>query len=246
MASIMTRRSSWGYLIPFTSCSEKTMSSFPVRWCFTIGWLTWTMFTCLYIAFLRDLYDPPTTSSPIIVLISPTLGLRIVLIFLSLVVNRFLLYLLASLIVFLNKLLELPPLDQLFYLFFQILAFICIMTMVLMEAAVLLRISSLWGRAQWLRPFQGRVVLYLHENLVYKHYQWGEIQLLLWQCLQTTFASLSFCKIILMLLLFALGLCAFVFLSFARQSLCHQRVFPIHVFLCFKQQIRHRGWRSFP
>ena len=101
------------------------------------------MFTCLYIAFLRDLYDPPTTSSPIIVLISPTLGLRIVLIFLSLVVNRFLLYLLASLIVFLNKLLELPPLDQLFYLFFQILAFICIMTMVLMEAAVLLRISSL-------------------------------------------------------------------------------------------------------
>ena len=47
--------------------------------------------------------------------------------------------------------------------------------MVLMKGAVLLQISSLLGQAQWLRPFQGKVVLYLHENLVYRHYQWGEI-----------------------------------------------------------------------
>ena len=49
------------------------------------------------------------------------------------------------------------------------------MTVVPMKAAILLRISLLLGGAQWLRPFQGKVVLYLHENLVYKHYQWGEI-----------------------------------------------------------------------
>ena len=121
-------------------------------------------------------------------------------IFLSLVVSRLLLYSLASLIAFLNKLLEFPPLDQLLCLLFQILAFICIMTMVFMDAVVPFRIS------------------------------------LLWWCLQTTFASLRFCKIIFTLLLLALGLYAFIILSLARQSLCSQRIFPIHVFLCFKHR----------
>ena len=77
MASIMTRGSSWGCLIPFTSCSEKTMSSFSMRGCFAIGWLTWTLFTCLYTTFLRDLYDPPKTGPLVIVLITPTMGLRL-------------------------------------------------------------------------------------------------------------------------------------------------------------------------
>ena len=77
MASIMTKGSSWGCLIPFTSCLEKTMLSFLVKWCFAIGWLTWTLFTCLCTAFLKDLYDLPMISPPVIVLISPTMGLRL-------------------------------------------------------------------------------------------------------------------------------------------------------------------------
>ena len=153
---------------------------------------------------------------PMIVLISPTMALILSWSSSLWTSERFLLCLLVGLIVFLNKLLELLPLDQLLYLFFQISTFVCIMTMVLMEATVLLQISLLWGQAQWFRPFQGRVILYLPENLVDKYYQRGEIQLLLWWCLQTTFASLCFRKIIFALLLFALGLCAFVFLSFAR------------------------------
>ena len=70
-------------------------------------------------------------------------GFEIVSIFLSLVVSGFLLCSLTNLIVFFNKLLELPPLDQVIYLFFQILAFVCIMTMVLMEAVVILQNSLL-------------------------------------------------------------------------------------------------------
>ena len=102
-------------------------------------------------------------------------GFEIVLISLCLVVNGFLLCPLTNLIVFLNKLLEPSPLDQFLYLFFQISTLVCVMSMVDMEASVLFRISSLQGRAQWLRPFQGRVVFYLHEDLVHRHYQRDEV-----------------------------------------------------------------------
>ena len=57
------------------------------------------------------------------------------------VISILLLYSLASLIIFLNKLLKFSPLDQLLYMFFQNLALVSIMTMVLMEVVVLLRIS---------------------------------------------------------------------------------------------------------
>ena len=179
MGSIMTRGSSWGYLIPFTSYLEKTMSAFLVWRCFAIRWLTWTLFICLWTAFLKGLYDPSMIGPPSDRPYLSYDGFEIVSIFLSLVVSGFLLCSLTNLIVFFNKLLELPPLDQLIYLFFQIPAFVCIMTMVLMEAVVILRNFLLWGWAQWFRPFQGRVILYLHEDLVHKHYQMGEIQLLL-------------------------------------------------------------------
>ena len=75
MVSIMTRGSLWGCLIPFTSRSKKTALSFPIRWCFAIGCLIWTLFTCFWTAFLQDWYDPPTTGPPMIVLISPTICL---------------------------------------------------------------------------------------------------------------------------------------------------------------------------
>ena len=73
---IMTRGLSYGCLISFKSHLEKTMSSFLVRWFFAIGCLIWTLFTYLWTAFLRDLYNHPTASPLVIVLISPTIGLR--------------------------------------------------------------------------------------------------------------------------------------------------------------------------
>ena len=81
-------------------------------------------------------------------------GFKIVSIFLYLVISGFLVCLLTNLLVFLNKLLEPSPLDQLLYLFFQIPALVCVMSMVFMEATVVLQISSLRGQAQWLRPFK--------------------------------------------------------------------------------------------
>ena len=152
MVSIMTRGSSWGFLIPFTSRLKKTMSSFPMLWCFVIGWLTWRLFTYLWTAFLRDLCNPSTTGPPVIVLISPTMGLRLSQSSSAWSSMGFS-FVLTNLIVFLNKLLEPSPLNQLIYLFSQILALVYVMSMVFMGAAILLWISSLWGWAQWLRLF---------------------------------------------------------------------------------------------
>ena len=173
MVSIMTRGSSWGCLIPFASCSDKTMSSFLTMFCH------WVI--------NRDVVHLPLNCLPQGLVWSsnnwspsdhPYLshdGFEIVLIFLYLIVSGFPLCPLMNLIVFLNKLLELSLLDLLLYLFLQISALVYVMSMVFMEVAVLLWISSLRGRAQWLRPFQGRVVFYLHEDLVHRHYQRGEI-----------------------------------------------------------------------
>ena len=61
-------------------------------------------------------------------------GFKIVSIFLYLVISGFLVCLLTNLLVFLNKLLEPSPLDQLLYLFFQIPALVYVMSMVFMEA----------------------------------------------------------------------------------------------------------------
>ena len=72
MVNMVTTGSSCGCLICFAFCSEKTLSSFLIRWCLAIRCLIRTLLTCLWNAFLKDLYDPPTTSPLVIVLISPT------------------------------------------------------------------------------------------------------------------------------------------------------------------------------
>ena len=89
--------------------------------------------------------------------------------FFLVVISRLLFWPMASMIVFFDKFLELSLLDQLLYLFFQILAFVSRVTMILMETAVFFWISPLWGRAQWFGLFQCRVVLYLHEDFVRGH-----------------------------------------------------------------------------
>ena len=58
--------------------------------------------------------------------------------FFLMVVSRLLFRLVASLIIFFDKFLEFPLLDQLLYLFFQISAFVSIMTMILVEMTIFL------------------------------------------------------------------------------------------------------------
>ena len=71
MVSMITRGSLCGCLTPLASHSKKTMSSSLDWWCLAIGCFIWTLLTCLWIAFFKDLYDPPTTGPPVIFLIYP-------------------------------------------------------------------------------------------------------------------------------------------------------------------------------
>ena len=68
--SIMTIGLSCGCFTPLASSSEKTMSVASLLWCF-VGGIIWTLLTCLYCDFLRDLKDPPIVRPPLIILISP-------------------------------------------------------------------------------------------------------------------------------------------------------------------------------
>ena len=72
--SIMTKGSLWGCFTPLASPSLKDMS-LSVRRCL-YGGMVWTLFTCLWYAFLRDLNDPPENSPPVIVFISPITSYR--------------------------------------------------------------------------------------------------------------------------------------------------------------------------
>lgn len=72
VANMMTSRSSCGCLIPLASRTEKVMSSSPERWYFVKGCLMWTLLIYLWYALLKDLYNPPITGPPVIILISPT------------------------------------------------------------------------------------------------------------------------------------------------------------------------------
>ena len=67
--SIMTKGSLWGYFTPMASPSLKDMSWYVRR--FLDRDMAWTLFTCIWYAFLSDLNDPPENSPPVIVFISP-------------------------------------------------------------------------------------------------------------------------------------------------------------------------------
>ena len=55
--NIMTKGSLWGCFTSMASPSLKVMSRY-VRCCLD-GGMVWTLFTCLWYAFLSDLKDPP-------------------------------------------------------------------------------------------------------------------------------------------------------------------------------------------
>ena len=67
--SIMTKGSLWGCFTPLASASLKEISWF-IRLCLN-GGIIWTLFTCLWHAFLSNLNDLPVKGPPAIVFISP-------------------------------------------------------------------------------------------------------------------------------------------------------------------------------
>ena len=67
--NIMTNGSLWGCFTPMASASLKDIF-WSVCLCLN-GSIMWTLFTCLWYAFLRDLNDPPVKGPPAIVFISP-------------------------------------------------------------------------------------------------------------------------------------------------------------------------------
>ena len=73
MFNIITNGSLWGCFTPLASASLKEMS-WSVRLCLK-GGTVWTLFTCLWHDFLRDLNDSLETGPPEIVFISPMISL---------------------------------------------------------------------------------------------------------------------------------------------------------------------------
>ena len=67
--NIMTKGSLWGCFTPLVSPSLKDMS-WSVHRCLD-GGMVWTLFTCLWYAFLRDLNDPLENGPLVIIFISP-------------------------------------------------------------------------------------------------------------------------------------------------------------------------------
>lgn len=68
--SMITKGSSCGYFMSLASSSENRMSLFVFLLYLRSG-ILWTLFTCLYCDFLRDLKDPPVDGPPVIIVISP-------------------------------------------------------------------------------------------------------------------------------------------------------------------------------
>ena len=50
-----------------------------------------------------------------------------------------------------------------------------VMPVVLVEPAILALISSFYWNAYWLRPLQGGIIPYLHQNLLNWHYQRSKV-----------------------------------------------------------------------
>ena len=142
IVSMIMSGSSCGCRTPLASCSKKTILPSPERRYFAIGCFTWMLLTCVWNAFLKDQYDPPMTGPPIITRISPTayLGQSY-----SSVI-RFFFCPWPRLIVFLDKLLKPPSLNQFLNLFLQIATLISVMAMIFVEAKIFLWNSSFWGR----------------------------------------------------------------------------------------------------
>ena len=67
--SIITKGSLWGCFTPLASTSLKHMSR-SVCYCLN-GGIVWTLFTCLWYTFLRDLNNPSVKSPLVIVFIAP-------------------------------------------------------------------------------------------------------------------------------------------------------------------------------
>lgn len=149
--SMMNRGSSCGYFTPLVSSSEKTMFVASCLRCF-VGGIIWTLLTCLYCDFLRDLKEPLVIGPSLIILISPiaffgpsrslssSFGFSF-----DLVCS----FWFSSLYVFFVTILQFPFLDQLL----KVSTLVIVMPMVSVEVAILFFVLGTGWATQWLQPF---------------------------------------------------------------------------------------------
>ena len=70
-----------------------------------------------------------------------------------------------------HKLLQLPFMNQFFYLLLQVSAIFNVMVMILVEAAIFPLVSYIGWGLKWFWPLEVMIVLNLHQNFVNRHYQ---------------------------------------------------------------------------
>ena len=77
IVSVMTSGSSCGCLILLHLIRRRQFCHSQCDDVLLLGVLTWALFTCLWTSFLKDLYNPPTSGPPVIILISPMICLEL-------------------------------------------------------------------------------------------------------------------------------------------------------------------------
>ena len=170
--------SSWGWWTLSASASVNVIACSSVVLVLRDHPKSWTFCTNFRYVFL-DLDDWPAELPPIITLISPSGGLR------------WLFYLPFQLLILMLLSKEISQFSlscKIFNLLFQIVTFVHVVPIVSMEAKILVPIALVRISLHFLWPFQGRIIVDLHKDLLEWHVQW---RVLLTPCWRTSPLTIS-------------------------------------------------------
>ena len=152
----MTIASSCGWWSLLASSSVNVMAYSSVVLVLEDRLESWTFCTTFRYVFL-DLENCPVKVTPMMTLISPNWGLD---------GSSNFAFNFSS-----KEISQLPLPDEIFYKLFQIKTLICIMSMVSMEAAILVPIALIGIFLHFFRPLQRKIILDLHKHLFKRHVQ---------------------------------------------------------------------------
>ena len=161
MSKVMTIASSYGWWTLSASSSVNVMACSSVPLVLGDHPKSWTFCTTFKHVFL-DLEDCPVEVPPIITLISPSEGRDESSIFL---------FNFSSLWSRPRKFLNFPLPDEILYLLLQIKTLVCVMSMISVQAEILVPIVLVGISFHFFRQLQGWVVLDLHKHLFKWHVQ---------------------------------------------------------------------------
>ena len=119
------------------------------------------------------------------------------------------------------------------------------MLVVLVKPTVLAFVSYFYWGANLLRSLQGRIVPYLHKDLLIWHYKMckvGEFWLPVQKFLLFPYGLPNIPCLFLFVVIAA---CSFIFIPLSFHFLCKHRVFCIHILLSFSMQLCNCFWWTF-